>query len=298
MKIIITGSLGNIGKQLIPLLNSKEHQITVISSNIERQKDIETLGANAKIGSLEDLDFLIEAFADSDIAYCMIPPNDYFNQNLDLIAYYEKVANNYATAISKSNIKQVVYLSSVSGHMESGNGILQGHSRGEKIIKTLPNDIHISILRPVEYYYNLFGQIASIKNNNIMASVFSGDVVNAWVSPKDIATVIAEEIEKGIVGRKVRYIAGEEITYNELTKTIGEAINKPNLAWVQITPLELEQVLKEAGLNPNIAEGLVEMCVAINTGLLYEDYNKNKPTTFGKIKVKDFAKEFAQVYNA
>jgi uncharacterized protein YbjT (DUF2867 family) len=52
MKITITGSLGNISKPLTQELVEKGHSVTVISSNPEKQKEIEALGAAAAIGSL------------------------------------------------------------------------------------------------------------------------------------------------------------------------------------------------------------------------------------------------------
>ncbi|MDQ2862626.1 MAG: hypothetical protein M3R50_03065 [Bacteroidota bacterium] len=52
MKIIVTGSLGHISKPLVKELIKKDNQVTVISSNVERKKDIETLGAFVAIGSL------------------------------------------------------------------------------------------------------------------------------------------------------------------------------------------------------------------------------------------------------
>ncbi|MGN6352661.1 MAG: hypothetical protein ACTHLB_04690 [Parafilimonas sp.] len=61
-----------------------------------------------------------------------------------------------------------------------------------------------------------------------------------------------------------------------------------------------EQVLK-ALLGNDIPEGvahsLVELGLAIHSGILREDYGQNKPAAFGKVKVAAFAKEFADVYN-
>lgn len=50
-----------------------------------------------------------------------------------------------------------------------------------------------------------------------------------------------------------------------------------------------------AGMNPGIAKGLVEMNAGRHN-TLYEDYYRNKPT-FGKVKLKDFAKEFAIAFS-
>jgi nucleoside-diphosphate-sugar epimerase len=62
MKITLTGSLGHISKPLAENLVHKGHDITVISSKPERQKEIEALGSKAAIGTMEDADFLSATF--------------------------------------------------------------------------------------------------------------------------------------------------------------------------------------------------------------------------------------------
>ncbi len=62
MKIIVTGSLGHISKPLTQELVQKGHSITVISSKTERKNEIEKIGANTAIGSIDDADFLTKTF--------------------------------------------------------------------------------------------------------------------------------------------------------------------------------------------------------------------------------------------
>jgi hypothetical protein len=38
------------------------------------------------------------------------------------------------------------------------------------------------------------------------------------------------------------------------------------------------------------------MYAGLHSGLLAEDYYANRPTVMGRVKLKDFAKEFAFVY--
>src|SRR5690348_16086027 len=121
MKVVVTGSLGNIGKPLATALVQKGHQVTVISSNPEKQKDIESLRARAAIGWLEDVDFLVQAFTGADAVYAMIPPN--FTEP-DFIGYCRRIANNYAQAILRAGIKRVVHLSSYGAHLEKGTGFI------------------------------------------------------------------------------------------------------------------------------------------------------------------------------
>ncbi|MFA5046829.1 MAG: NAD(P)H-binding protein [Paludibacter sp.] len=298
MKITITGSLGNISKPLTQELVQKGHQVTVISSNPERQKEIEALGASAAIGTMEDADFLTASFKGADAVYVMetMGPGRFFDQNLDIIAAINKIGNNYKQAIEQSGIKRVVHLSSIGAHTDKGNGLLAFHYNVETILKQLPADVSITFMRPVGFYYNLLGFINTIKTQGVIATNYGGDSKKPWVSPLDIATAVAEELVAPFDGRKVRYVASDEISCNELASLLGAAIGKPDLKWLVIPDEQLLSGMIAAGMNPQVAAGLVEMNASGQTGVLYEDYFRNRPT-LGKVKLAEYAKEFAAVYN-
>lgn len=296
MKIIITGSLGHIGKPLTDVLAKKGHQVTVISSKAEKQKDIEALGAIAAIGSLEDADFLTTTFSGADAAYCMIPPADYFDQNLDLLAYYHRLGNNYAQAIRQSDVKRVINLSTIGGNLEKGNGILLGAHDVEEILNKLPADVAITHMRPTSFYYNLYGYKDSIKNQDVIAANYGAEDIVPWVSPIDIAAAIAEEIVTPLAGRKVRYVASDERTCNDTASVLGAAVGKPDLKWIIVPDEQMQSALETAGMNPKIAAGLVEMYAGFHSGLLSEDYYRHKPKVLGKVKLEDFAEEFAAAF--
>jgi uncharacterized protein YbjT (DUF2867 family) len=296
MKIIVTGSLGNIGKPLTQELVQKGYAVTVISSNPEKQKDIEALGASAAIGSLQDIEFLTETFTAADIVYTMIPPGSFFDPNFDMIKSYSILSNNYAQAIQQSGVKKVAHLSSIGAHMDKDNGILAFHYNAESILKQLPNDVSIKFMRPVGFYYNMFAFIPTIKSTGAIIQNYGGDEKEPWVSPLDIAAVIAEEMEKPFNGRTIRYIASDEVSPNEVAKILGEAIGKPDLKWIAVADEQMLNGLIAVGMNRQIAKGLVEMNASRRGGVLYEDYHKHKPM-LGKVKLTDFAKDFAAAFN-
>jgi len=295
MKFIVTGSLGNISKPLAQELVQKGHTVTVISSKPEKQKDIEAMGAIAAIGTLEDVDFLVSTFTGADAVYCMVPPNNYFDLSLDLIAYYRRIGNNYTQAIQQSGVKRVFNLSTIGAHLEKGSGILFGAHNVEKILNELSSDVAITHIRPTSFYYNLYGYAHTIKNQGFIAANYGADKIIPWVSPIDIAAAIAEEIVTPFMGRKVRYVASEELTGNETASILGAAMGNSDLEWRIITNEQMLSGLESAGMNPQIAAGLVEMYASLYSGLLAEDYYRNKPI-MGKVKLADFAKEFAAAF--
>ena len=92
-------------------------------------------------------------------------------------------------------------------------------------------------------------------------------------------------------------MASEELTGHETASILGAAIGKPDLKWILITDEQTQSGLEAIGMNPQIAAGLVEMYGSLHSGLLTEDYYRNKPTVMGKVKLADFAKEFAEAYH-
>jgi len=298
MKIIVTGSLGHISRPLTAELLQKGHAVTVISSKPERQAEIEELGAIAAIGTMEDADFLSATFKGADIVYVMEThgASSFFDPNLDLMAVISKIGQNYKQAIQQSGVKRVVHLSSIGAHTDKGNGILAFHYNVENILKQLPDDVSIKFMRPVGFYYNMFAFIPTIKTQGAIVSNYGGDVKNPWVSPLDIAAVIAEEMEKPFDGREIRYIASDEVSPNEVAGILGEAIGKPDLKWLTIPDEQLLNGMVAAGMNANIAKGLVEMNAGFHRGPLYEDYYLHRPAVFGKVKLTDFAKDFAAAF--
>lgn len=293
MKIIVTGSLGNISKPLIQTLLLQAHQVTVISSKADKQKDIEALGAIAAIGSIDDVDFLTKTFTGSDAVYCMIPPNFAAADQLD---YYNKVGGNYAKAITQSGVKRVVDLSSYGAHLEKGTGFIVGSYHVEQILNALSN-VSVTHIRPGYFYYNTLHFVGMIKTHGFIASNFGDDDKLAMASPVDIAAAIAEEIVKPVSENRVRYVVSDDKTCNEVAAILGEAIGKPDLQWKTFTNEQVQTAMEARGMSAATAAVMVELGDATHKGLLREDYDLNKPIEMGKVKLEEFAKEFAIAFN-
>ena len=289
MKIIVTGSLGNIGKPLAAELVQKGHAVTVISSKPEKQKDIEALGATAAIGSLNDAAFLATAFTGADAVFAMEPPS---YTEPDYVAYYERIGNNYAQAINASGVKRVVHLSSYGAHLPSGTGMIVGSNRVEGILNALQG-VSVTHLRPGYFYYNLNSFKEMIKQAGIIGANYGGDDKLVMVAPADIAAIAAEELTATAATDKIRYIASDERTCSEAAKVIGTAIGKPELQWLTFTDEQYKDGLEKNGLPPTFAAMLTELGAAIHSGKLREDYDLHKPAVMGKIKLEDFVREYA-----
>ncbi|MDC6385805.1 NAD-dependent dehydratase [Flagellimonas taeanensis] len=294
MKITLTGSLGHIGKPLTKKLIEGGHEVTVISSNPLRGAAIQKMGASARIGNLEDAGFLTDSFHGADAVFTMVPPNNYFDPNLDLISYYARLGKNYALALLTSKAKRVVNLSTIGGHLEKGNGILKGANQVEQTLNTLVPDITLTHVRPTAFYYNLYGYMEMIKTDKAIFTNYGTKAI-PWVSPRDIAETVGEELVRSGSAPSFRYVVSEELNGQETAAILGRAIGVPELSWQVISDNLVVDALKSIGMNPAIAEGLTEMYAAMESGLLTEHFEQHRPEP-GKVRLTDFVKEFTVAY--
>ena len=281
MNIVLTGSLGNISKPLATRLIATRHSVTVISSKADKQKDIETVGANSAIGSVEDINFLTTAFAGADAVYCMIPFS--FTEE-DQTAYFRKIETNYVQAIKQNEIEKVVFLTGWAANVE------------DSLLLNQLSDRTVIELRPGSFYTNFYNDIQTIKEHGAIMSGYGGEDRIAFVSPNDIADAAFEELTTPFHGKKVRYVASEELTCNEAAKILGEAIGKPDLKWIRLSEEQLLNGLIQSGFPQQLANDFVSMQIATHSGKIFENYLKHRPE-LGKTKLKTFAKEFAKAYH-
>lgn len=291
MKIVVTGSLGHISQPLIRLLLNAGHKVTVVSSSESRRRQIEDLGAVAAIGSVMNVDFLKTSFTGADIVYCMTPPND---DEKDQIDYYIRVAQTYADAIKAVGVKRAIYLSSYGAHLSKGTGYITGSHHAEKIFDAL-EAVSVTHIRPGYFYYNLLNFIPAVKYAGVITANYGNDDKLLLVSPSDIAAAIAEEINTTESASYIRYVASDDRTCTEVAQVLGAAVGKPDLQWQTISSDAMQANLEKFGVPSYIAATLVELGCATHSGALREEYDQQASSN-GRIKLEDFAKEFATAY--
>lgn len=295
MKYCITGAAGNISKLLARHLLKANQQVRVIGRKKEHLSELVELGAETAIGSVEDVDFLKQCFAGVDAAYTMCPPN--FSPE-GYVAFAEKIGKNYKEALTANKINYVVNLSSVGAHLTEGTGQITGLHKIEHQLNEIPK-ANILHLRPVYFYTNFFSQVGMIRNLEIMGSNFSFEATGfPLVHPSDIAFAAALKLQSlDFSGINVEYLASDQRSTNDIAAVLGNAVGKPDLKWIKFSDEQMFDALLQSGLHARPAKELVEGFHAIDTGKVFEEYLK-MPTQLKKLKLEEFAEEFAAIYSA
>lgn len=296
MKYIITGSLGNISLPVTKNLIAAGHEVTVLSSNAGKKEQIESLGATAAIGSVQDIAFLESAFQGGDVAYLMIPSDFSLENYAD---FQLEVADKYIQAIEAAGITNIVLLSSIGAHLRKGAGPIDALGYLEEKLAAIPG-LHVKILRPSYFFNNLYGQIGLIKNAGIAGSNF-GDTDEKLVltDTDDIAKIATEALLAPFTeAQTITYISSDERHPSEIAAVLGTAVGKEGTPWITFSDEDAYNGLLQAGLNESFATLYRDMGQALRNGTMQEDYWKSNASVNGTFKLEDFAKRFAGAYQA
>lgn len=295
MKYILTGSTGNITKPLAQKLIEANHEVIIISSNESKASEIEALGAKAAIGSLLDAQFLTQTFSGADAVYLMIPPNFAVS---DWLGFQKEISESFITAVKQSGVKNIVQLSSIGAHMGTGAGPIDGLAYLEKRLEVIEG-INVVKLRPSYFYTNFYSMTDMIKHAGILGSnMGDGNQKLVVTHPKDIAEAAAKNLlSLNFKGQSIEYVSSDIVTLSEIAKSLGEKIGKPELPWIAFSDEDTFNGMTQSGLPEIFAKGYVQMGKSIREGLIQEDYFNRNEKPQGKIKLDNFAKEFAQAYS-
>jgi hypothetical protein len=135
-----------------------------------------------------------------------------------------------------------------------------------------------------------------IKHAGFIGANYGDDDKLVLASPNYIAAAIADEITKPSTEIKVRYVASDDRSCTEIANVLGEAIGKPGLQWKTLSSEEMQKGMEANGFSKSLASVFVELGECAHKGLLREDYDLHPPQ-MGKVRLENFAKEFASVYN-
>ncbi|AZB18488.1 NAD-dependent epimerase/dehydratase family protein [Chryseobacterium indologenes] len=292
MKIVITGSLGNVAKPLTEQLAANGHQITVISSNEAKKQDIESLGATAAIGSITDADFLTKTFEGADAVFVMTPPAI---SATNIVQNTINAGKNYAEALKKTGVKRAVMLSSVGAGSPVENGPIKGLHAIENLYKDVENT-SFTFLRAGYFYNNFFNDIPLIQNVGIIGGNYPEGSSIPLVHPHDIAKAAAEELVANESGKNIKYIVSDIRNAADFAKVLGAAVNKPELPWVEFSDEEALNGMLQAGLPQDMAELYVEMGRGMRTGVVQKDFIDHGSPVAGSVTLEEFAKEFSSKF--
>ncbi len=294
--IAITGATGNTGSIVTEKLLAQGEKVRVIGRDAARLKRFVQKGAEPVIADVTNAAALVKMFTGADAVYAMIPPNI---SSPDPRGYQERVSDALASALKQAGVKHAVVLSSIGADKPEKTGPVVGLHNLEEKLKALPN-LNVIFLRAGYFMENLLPQVNVIRNFGVVGGPLSPDLRVGMIATSDIGAVAAELLNKrDFTGKQTRELQGQrDLDYREAASAIGRAIGKPSLTYMQMPPQQLKPALTQMGMSPAMADLLLEMAAALNTGhmvaLEHRSGQNTTPTSLERFVAEKFVPLFKQ----
>ncbi len=278
---VIIGATGNIGRAIAESLLSQGQPVRVIGRDPAKWQPRVDRGAESAVGSREDAAFVKDAPAGATAVFAMLPPV-YVSD--DPRATQAKLGEGIAAAIADNKVAHVVHLSSLGADLSEGTGpVLSVHDQEARLDAI--EGLNVLHLRPTYFMENLLHGVGLIQGAGFYGTPLRADLKFPLIATRDIAAVAAEELlRRDFKGSSVRVLLGPADHSNaEITRLIGAAIGKPELAYVQFPYDQAVEGMVQAGLSRPVAEGMVDLNRTMNEerGIIAQarDERSTTPTT-------------------
>jgi uncharacterized protein YbjT (DUF2867 family) len=262
----ITGATGNTGSVIAAKLLGRGEKVRVIGRDASRLERFVQKGAEAFVADVTDAAALAKAFTGAKAVYAMIPPNV---AAPDVSGYQERVSDALVTAIRDAGVGHAVVLSSVGADKPEKTGPVVGLHNLEQKLSSVPA-LNALYIRASYFMQNILAQIGVIRNFGVLGGPLRAELPVAMIAARDIGDWAAEALLRlGFSGKQARELLGQrELNYREVATVIGRAIGKPSLTYSQFPPQLVKPALVESGMSSSMADLILEMSEALNSGYM------------------------------
>lgn len=242
-KILVTGSTGNVGGALVPLL--REAGCTVLAGSTKGQR---VAGAEGRQVDFLDPKTLPAAFEDIDAALIVTPAHP------RMVA----MTTNAVAAARAAGVKLLVRVSGAGAEPASPIAIARVQAQCDT--RVIESGISCTLLRPVSFMQNFATFIRDmIRAGTVYSSQGDGRV--PFIDARDVALVAATVLNEPAAHAACAYaLTGPEaLTNAEAMRIVGEAIGK-RIDVVSISEDAAVPAMRQIGM----PEEIVEMMSSLN----------------------------------
>jgi uncharacterized protein YbjT (DUF2867 family) len=263
---VVTGASGNTGTVVAKALLAKGEKVRVVGRSAERLQALVSQGAEPVVADLSDAAALTKAFAGAKAGYLMVPPN---LSAPDVRSHQRDVVNALAAAVKSAGVTHAVTLSSFGADKPDRTGPVMGLHYLEEQLNGI-DALNVLHLRAGYFMENTLGQIGIIRSMGVAAGPLRPDLKVPMIATRDIGAAAASALlNLNFRQKQVRELLGQrDISMEEVAQVIGKAIGKPDLRYVQPPNEQLRGALMQIGMSADMANVLLEMSAALNSGYM------------------------------
>lgn len=291
MMITVMGATGRTGYRITEQLRKRGARVRALGRSADKLARLKALGADVMAGDAFDGDYLAQAFRGADAIYTLLP---YEVHRPDYYATQDRQGEAIVSAIHASGMRRVVFLSSLGAEQSSGTGmILSLHAQEERLKRI--DGLDTCFLRPGSFFENFHYAMALIKHEGFNCDAVRPDLALPMIATQDVAdAAVAALMDRDWHGHVIQELLGpRDLSYSEATRLIGERIGQPELAYVQVSNVDLAKALEGSGFSRDVARLTAEIEKGINEGRIRSLAGRSRDTTT-PTRLEDFTTELAR----
>lgn len=252
--ILVTGSTGNVGREVVALLVAAGQQVRALSRDPAKAKAKFDAKVEVVQGELGNPESLAKAVVGVEAAFSLGAG--------PLLGTWEA---NLAQAAKKAGVRRIVKLSVQGAGGSRTNAITEWHMAGEKAYRD--SGIPWTFVRPGYFMSNALGWAPTIKAQGKVFSNF-GDGKIVPIHPRDIAAVAVKALTSaGHEGKSYTVTGPEALGVAEQVRILSEAVGRP-IEYVQITDEAVRDGMLKAGMPAQVVDSLVGLGDLVRRGYL------------------------------
>jgi uncharacterized protein YbjT (DUF2867 family) len=266
----ITGVTGHTGSVVAETLLAQGKQVRVVVRDAAKGERWQARGSEVAIADLGNTAALTRAFAGTEGAYVLLPPNV---TSTDPIGTHAKITASITEAVRASGVPHVVLLSSVGAQHPDETGPIQTLHRAERELAT--TGAGLTAVRAAYFQENWAASLGTVESGTVY-SFLPTDLRFPQVATVDIGRTAAAALVEGAPRGQKRVIelAGpSEVSGDDVAAALTKILGKP--VTVQAAPLDaVVPTFTSFGLSKEIAELYREMYAGIVSGRV--DWERGK----------------------
>ena len=273
--ILVTGATGKTGSATAKSLSDMGEKFRVLIRNEAKKQELESLGAEVIIGSIENVEAVEQSMDGIDTVLILLP-----NSEGQL-----KLEKQLVDSAKQSGAKKIVKMSSIEATPDATSPILKLHLESEEYIKQ--SGLSWTMVKPNFYMQNLLASAGTIKDQG---KIFlpMGEGKTGMIDTTDVGKVLAKVLSEDGHESMNHEITGPEIlSFYEVAEIFSQVLGT-EVDYVDVPLAAYKETLGQFLTNQWHLDAVIDLFKGIAEGGIEE-----KTDTFNAL-MGDAPKSLAQ----
>lgn len=249
--VLVTGSTGKIGSQLVPRLVAYEGiAVRALARNAEKAAPLAAAGAELALGAFKDAPAIRAAVDGADTLVLITPATTNAADQAGLMLEAAKAAG----------VRKIVRVSVFKTAVDGPTAVTRLHGRTDVEIQA--SGLRYVILRPPFFMQNLF--FTAVTSIASMGGLFfgTGDGKIGMLDVRDIVDCAEQSVVSNTYDNQIFTLTGPEaISFHDIASRLTTILERP-IQYVPVPPESVEQSIRALGMGAWYARVMRDLCVA------------------------------------